>query len=183
MKINRAMELHHGVRNDDGSSAFPAEDIQRVLDLYRLRTGPIAKAPVVSRRENCYRAGGTSVVGAAGAAGWRSPAGLTPGSVGDCRKARSAECREPPEQWYQAPVGLRMDVGRRPPSASIVSVRLVAKNAMPRIAVVRVRVLAAPRGENKTAKPRAATAHARVRRLRSAATARRRSARWRRIDE
>ena len=48
---------------------------------------------------------------------------------------------------------MRMDVGCLAPSESKVNDMLVTKNTKPRIAVVRVRVLAAPRWENKPPKP------------------------------
>src|SRR5690349_16723211 len=118
-----------------GSSAFPAEDIQRVLDLYRLSAlaqsqkrhsyGPL--------RENCYRAGGTlGNVGAAGAAGAAvpgaagiRPAGFVPGSVGDCRDGKVGGVPGVPGICVPGTVlGLRMDAGRRPPRASSVSARL-----------------------------------------------------------
>lgn len=48
---------------------------------------------------------------------------------------------------------LRMEAGRLPPSESKVSDMLVMKNTNPRMAVVRVSVLAAPRGENNPPRP------------------------------
>ena len=48
---------------------------------------------------------------------------------------------------------VKIDVGRRVPRVSRVSDMLVTKNIKPKIAVVRLSVLAAPRGENSPPNP------------------------------
>ena len=79
---------------------------------------------------------------------------MVPGSAGDCRDGKVGGAPGLPGICVPGTeAGFRMDAGRRLPSASKVSARLVAKNAIPRKAVVRDSVLAAPRGENNPPRP------------------------------
>ena len=72
-------------------------------------------------------------------------AGAREGKVGGALGLAGVVC--PGTTWFN------IDVGRRAPSDSKVSDMLVMKKTIPRIAVVRVSVLAAPRGENRPPSP------------------------------
>jgi len=104
------------------------------------------------------RAGGTDgKAGAAGvvvAGGKGNPApGFAGGSVGDCREGSVGGAPGLAGALVPGTAGLRIDVGRRAPSVNMVRARLVTKKTIPRIAVVRVSVLAAPRCENSPPRP------------------------------
>ena len=72
-------------------------------------------------------------------------AGAREGKVGGALGLTGVVC--PGTTWF------KIEAGRRVPSDSKVSDMLVRKKTIPRIAVVRVSVLVAPRGENRPPSP------------------------------
>ena len=115
----------------------------------QMRRAALVTARKIPNHKSHYWAGGTlgSVGGAAagGAAGAVAGAGAE-GNTGGPAGAPGAT-------GAPGVAGAKMDDGCRAPNVINVSVRLVAKNKMPRIAVVRVNALAAPRGPNKPPMP------------------------------
>ncbi len=111
-----------------------------------MRRTALDTAREIPNHKSYYWAGGTlGRVGGAAAGGAAAGAGAD-GKTGGPAGAPGA---------VGAPgvAGAKMDDGCRAPNVIKVSVRLVTKNNMPRIAVVRVNALAEPRGPNRPPMP------------------------------